>query len=96
MKRNDVVNVQLGLPGERGYRASVPAKIFDITVGEFNVKTYWFRVLGLCVVGHGIEQKGNTPIFCKMKNHVGYAGQYPRQKNVTDEVSALAYLGHGV
>ncbi len=94
MKRNDVVNVQIGLRGEQGYRASVPAKIFDITTGEFNVKTYWFRILGLCVIGYGIEQKGDPRIFCTLKNHVGYANQYPRKKNVDKEVDALAYLGY--
>ena len=95
-KKGEVVRVQIGRPGERGYKINVPATIFDTSVGEFNVKQYWFRVLGLCVVGRAIAQKGPDDLFCSIANHVAYAGQQPARKDVSTEAHALAYLGYQV
>jgi len=95
IRRGSVVTCRIGNEGERGFKRSVPVKVVDIKNGKHGAKTYWFRILGLLVVGFATPSKNEgVDLFCAIQNHVGCEGQAPAVKGVRTPNDALAHLGY--
>lgn len=95
IRRGSVVTCRIGNEGERGFKPSVPVKVVDIKDGKNGNRIYWFRILGLLVVGFATVSKNKgVDLFCNITNHVGCEGQMPSVKGVRNQTDALVHLGY--
>lgn len=100
IRKGSVTTTQIGTYGQQGYRKSVPVKVIDIEAikGKPGQSYYWFRVLGLGILGKAQKHKpdNKTALFCAVNNAVGVNGLSPRVKDINTESEALVYLGYGM